>query len=224
MQLRKVSCNIGLAYSSAFSAIVSVLMPRWYGKPNVRVNGFVDERFKDMSNIFRENFVDGFERDGSHLSVYHKGYLVVDLWAGMADTSKAKLWTRIHRQGQLRWDDKVTKYWKQYGQNGKENTTVEHILSHQSGLPYIDEKILISDVVNKSSLLAKLAAAKAIWEPGTATGYHISLEQFFEEEIAEPNGLDISIGLKTAEVPHKLSFLSLPDSWEVVRDIWWTLE
>uniref|UniRef100_A0A915D461 Beta-lactamase-related domain-containing protein n=1 Tax=Ditylenchus dipsaci TaxID=166011 RepID=A0A915D461_9BILA len=135
------------------------------------------------------------------------------------------------------------KYWKQYGQNGKENTTVEHILSHQSGLPYIDEKILISDVVNKSSLLAKLAAAKAIWEPGTATGYHMltqgwlidgliqavdhkkrSLEQFFEEEIAEPNGLDISIGLKTAEVPHKLSFLSLPDSWEVVRDIWWTLE
>uniref|UniRef100_A0A915D396 Uncharacterized protein n=1 Tax=Ditylenchus dipsaci TaxID=166011 RepID=A0A915D396_9BILA len=77
---------------------VSVLMPRWYGKPNVRVNGFVDERFKDMSNIFRENFVDGFERDGSHLSVYHKAIWWVDLWAGMADTSKAKLWTGIHRQ------------------------------------------------------------------------------------------------------------------------------
>lgn len=36
-------------------------------------------------------------------------------------------------QGHLSYEDKVVDYWPEYGQHGKENTTVEHVMTHMVG-------------------------------------------------------------------------------------------
>ena len=68
------------------------------------------------------------------------------------------LWFRDHKQhrtkaavalcahvlidkGLLNSQEKVTKYWPEYGKNGKEDTTVEMLLNHSAGLPALKTKV-----------------------------------------------------------------------------------
>jgi CubicO group peptidase (beta-lactamase class C family) len=113
----------------------------------------------------------------------------VDLYAGYAETSAKREWTRQTRtllfsaskaisalcvaklvdQGYLDWDDLVTKHWPEYGANGKENTTIQHVLSHQAGVPYIEDDLYYEDVSEMQSVLDKLSNATPIWEPGSVS-------------------------------------------------------
>lgn len=91
------------------------------------------------------------ERDGASFAVFHKDKLVVNFYGGMADTKTQRLWTEDTRtlmfsttkavsslcialmvnRGQLNYSDPVTKYWPEYGLNGKHETTIQQVLSHQ---------------------------------------------------------------------------------------------
>lgn len=33
--------------------------------------------------------------------------------------------------GLIKWDDEVSKFWREYAQNGKKHTTIDHVLAHQ---------------------------------------------------------------------------------------------
>ena len=141
-------------------------------------------------------------------------------------------------RGYLNYDDPVSKYWPEFGQNGKENTTIRQVLGHEAGLPYIEEIIDFEDAEgNATGALRKLAAAKPLWKPGTGTGYHPvtygwlvdgivrgadpyrrTLQQFFKEEIADQFNLDISIG-SSPEDTHRIAYLTNPGILEIIRDI-----
>ena len=76
---------------------------------------------------------------------------VVDLWGGYADKESARLWKKdtmnvafsttkavaalcvgkLVDEGRLSWDDLVTKYWPEFGKNGKANITVRWIMAHR---------------------------------------------------------------------------------------------
>jgi CubicO group peptidase (beta-lactamase class C family) len=108
----------------------------------------------NKSNIYRSNFIEGLERDGASFAVFHKGKLVVDLWSGTANTKSQLPWTEDTRtflfsttkaisslcialmvdRGELNWEDSVSDYWPEYALNGKENTTIQQVLSHQVSL------------------------------------------------------------------------------------------
>lgn len=95
--------------------------------------------------------MEGRERDGAALAVFHRGRPVLDLFAGWADTARALPWRRDTRallfsvtkplaalclallvdRGHLAWDDLVSKHWPEYGVRGKQNTSVAHVLAHQ---------------------------------------------------------------------------------------------
>ncbi len=47
-----------------------------------------------MDNNFRQNFADGWEREGAAFAVYQNGKLVVDLWGGYADEYAMRQWKR----------------------------------------------------------------------------------------------------------------------------------
>lgn len=105
-------------------------------------------------------------------------------------------------------------------------------------MPYIEDHISLEDAQgNSTQVLRKLAAAKPLWVPGTATGYHPvtygwlidgiirgadpksrTLKQFFKEEIADPYGLDIDIGSDPSET-HRNTYFTLPSIKEYIRDI-----
>jgi len=40
-------------------------------------------------------------------------------------------------KGHLDWDAKVTKYWPEWGKNGKDLITVAEVMRHEGGLPML---------------------------------------------------------------------------------------
>lgn len=125
-----------------FSIAVSAL------QSNVDYNilGTTAAGWDSVRDLFEENFVLG--RDiGASLAAYCQGQLVVDLQGGWFDqsrkipydydtlqlvfsTSKCLVAVAVGlcvQQGLLNYSDRVTQYWSEYGQNGKENTTVADI-------------------------------------------------------------------------------------------------
>ena len=97
--------------------------------------------------------MDGWEREGAAVAVYHKGNLVVDLQGGFADASSLSPWTPETRtvifsatkavgalcvailvdRGHVRYEDLVTSFWPEFGQNGKETITLDWIMTHRVG-------------------------------------------------------------------------------------------
>lgn len=129
---------------------------------------------------------------GASVSVVHRGEIVVDLWGGHTDASKANEWQRdtlvnvwsstktmtalcmllLVDRGLLDVDAPVAKYWPEFATNGKDNVLVRHIMSHTAGLPGWDEPIDVSVLYDWDKACALLAAQATWWEPGDGSGYH----------------------------------------------------
>ena len=195
------------------------------------INGKCDEKFAQVRDAFAANFESGKEV-GASFSATVEGETVVDLWGGYTDARTASLWERdtianvwsttkimtstcahmLVDRGLLEIDKPVSSYWPEFGQAGKENIPVRYILTHQSGVSSVEEPLPIETFYDWDLMVAKLAAQKPLWEPGTRHGYHAlsfgylvgelvrritgkTLGQFFREEVAQPLGADFHIGL-----------------------------
>lgn len=203
----------------------------------IKINGHVAPGFEGVRDVFTAQFESGAEI-GASFAVFRDGDYLVDLWAGHADKAKTKAWMRdtlpnvwsttkavtalcfalLVERGQLSYDDKVVKYWPEFGAHGKDQLTIGQVLSHQAGLSTLRDPISTEDLYDSEGLAARMAAAKPLWEPGTRSGYHAitfaypaaelvrritgkTLGQFFREEIAEPWKIDFYIGLPESEEP-----------------------
>lgn len=91
---------------------------------------------------------------GISVAVYHQGTLIIDAVAGHVERDGKRvshetlfpvfsvtkgitalaLHIRVER-GQVDLHSPVARYWPEFGAAGKENITVEHVLSHRSGVP-----------------------------------------------------------------------------------------
>ena len=119
-----------------------------------------------------------------------------------------------HSRGWLDYNERVTTYWPEFAQNGKEHITVRQLLDHQAGLFAFDEPVDKEAVADLDHLAEILARQKPAWIPGDRQGYHAislgfyegellrridpqhrSLGQFFQDEIAGPLGEDFYIRL-----------------------------
>ncbi len=129
----------------------------------------------------------------------------VMLWysSGKPVTTVAVL--QLWEQGRLRLDDRVGDFIDGWG-GGKERCTIRHVLTHTGGFPMyrdpaFDEEVPYADAI------ARIAASRAMWEPGTAAGYHPvtgwkvlgaiveavdgrPIERYVREEILTPLELD----------------------------------
>ncbi|WP_332642201.1 serine hydrolase domain-containing protein [Aeromicrobium sp.] len=194
------------------------------------VQGSCDPRFQSVREEFERNFADRGEV-GAAVCVMLDGEPVVDLWGGVADPATDAAWvedtpvmvfsstkgmtsTAAHvliDRGQIDINAPVARYWPEFAKAGKENVTVRHLLTHQSGLATWQEQLGDLDFYNWERVTQLLADQEPFWEPGTRTGYHaltygylvgevvrrvsgLSLGTFFDQEIAQPLGLDAWIG------------------------------
>jgi len=155
------------------------------------IDGFCEERFKSVKEVFQSNFDDNLEV-GASFAVTLNGKHVVDLWGGYANAAKTKEWKKntivnvysttkvmtaicIHiliDRGLLDLDAPVAKYWPEFAQAGKENLPVRYLLSHTSGLAGWDKHFRSKKLYNWDLMVELLAAQKPWWEPGTKSGYH----------------------------------------------------
>jgi CubicO group peptidase (beta-lactamase class C family) len=125
-----------------------------------------------------------------------------------------------HSQGLFDYDERISKYWPEFAQQGKEKITVRQLLAHQAGLFAFDELGDRSTLADPDRLAVVLARQKPAWEPGTQQAYHAltlgyyesellrrvdrkgrTLGQFFQDEVATPLGLDFYIRLPE-EIPN----------------------
>ena len=110
----------------------------------------------------------------------------------------------------------VAQYWPEFAQRGKQDITVASVLGHRSGVIGPRTSMHWSDTTDWDRVCADLAAAEPWWPPGTAQGYHMvsfgfilgevvrrvtgrTIGQYLRTEIAEPMGIDVHIGLPTAD-------------------------
>ena len=219
---------------------------------DVTVEGFAEPEFEEVREAFIENFR-RLNELGAACCIYYHGEKVVDLWGGIRNRATGEPWEEetmalvfsstkgmaglamalAHSRGLFEYDECVSTYWPEFGQEGKEAITVRQLLSHQAGLFALDERPDRSLVADLDRLAVVLARQRPAWEPGTRQAYHgitlgfyesellrrvdpehRSLGQFFQEEIADPLGLEFYIQLPE-EIPNsRLAPLERP------RNMW----
>uniref|UniRef100_A0A0M3IJH3 Beta-lactamase domain-containing protein n=2 Tax=Ascaris TaxID=6251 RepID=A0A0M3IJH3_ASCLU len=158
----------------------------------VLVDGDCDSRFNAVKQVFRDNFVYGWESEGAAFAVYLRGEKVIDLWGGYADASSRRRWkddtmtlifsctksvcaicfALLVDRGLVAYEDLVTKYWPEFGQSGKETITIDQLLSHQAGLAFVDGVIEEADVKDWTRMSKLFEKQAPNWAPGDCVGYH----------------------------------------------------
>jgi CubicO group peptidase (beta-lactamase class C family) len=212
------------------------------------VKGHVSRGFEAVREAFADNFVRRRECGGA-CCAYYQGEKVVDLWGGIRNKQTGEPWEQdtmvivysatkglaamslaiAHSRGWLDYDERVSTYWPEFAQQGKERITVRQLLGHQAGLFAFDEPVDRRVVADLDRLAVVLARQKPTWEPGTRQAYHAitlgyyesellrridprhrSLGQFFQDEIASPLGLDVYIRLPDTIPNSRLATIARP--------------
>jgi CubicO group peptidase (beta-lactamase class C family) len=212
------------------------------------IQGDVSRGFEAVREAFAENFVRRHELGGA-CCAYRRGEKVVDVWGGIRNVKTGEPWERdtmvivysttkglaamtlavAHSRGWLDYEERVSAYWPEFAQQGKERITVRQLLAHQAGLFALDEPVGRDVVADLDRLAVVLARQRPAWEPGTRQAYHAitlgyyesellrrvdpqhrSLGQFFHDEIASPLGLDVYIRLPEAIPSSRLATIVAP--------------
>jgi CubicO group peptidase (beta-lactamase class C family) len=208
-------------------------------RTHVAISGHAEPGFEAVREAFVENFARRNEL-GAACCIYYRGEEVVDLWGGVRNKRTGEPWEEdtmvcvfsttkglsglalalAHSRGLFDYDERISKYWPEFAQQGKDKITVRQLLAHQAGLFAFDEtgdKRIVADL---DRLAVVLARQKPAWEPGARQAYHAitlgyyegellrrvdprrrSLGQYFQDELAAPLGLDFYIRLPE-EIPN----------------------
>ena len=92
-------------------------------------------------------------------------------------------------QGHLSYDSKITEYWPEFGQNGKENLTVSDVLKHESGLMKFNKVIpmeyLTTEAIKQNKMGEFIENEKCyfVTDPAHKRQYHMFSRDMITNEI-----------------------------------------
>ena len=200
----------------------------------MNIYGECENQFSEVKELFNE--LHSTDREiGSSFAVYKNGKPIIDIWGGYSDKDRQNKWEKdtlatvwsttkgvaaitlayAYEKGLFDYEEKVSKYWPEFGCNGKEDITVGMLVSHQAGICGSNAES-VEDYYDQKIMAEELAQMTPIWEPGTASGYHSmtygwltseliiritgkTLGNYFKDEIGDPNQIDFHIGLPESE-------------------------
>lgn len=182
-----------------------------------------------LADLFQENFTK-YDELGASVCIWRDGKIVASLGDGFWDREESRKWTTETRvliwsatkglastcllhlcdQQKIALSRRVAEFWPEYGGNGKADTTLLHVLSHQSGQPALRNREI--SFLEREAVAEALAGQEPFWKPGSAHGYHartygflvdelvrriagINIGAYFRNVFATPLGLDLWIGL-----------------------------
>ena len=150
--------------------------------------GWTAPGFEGVRDAFARNFDEGTEV-GAAFSAYHRGQKVVDLWGGIADEAhrppvgggldRPRLLDHQGPDGRLREQARAggparrrrpgrAVLARVRRRRARRTCPVSYLLSHQVGLPDVDGKMTLDDVLAWDPVVEALAAQAPLWEPGIA--------------------------------------------------------
>ncbi|KAF2180145.1 beta-lactamase/transpeptidase-like protein [Zopfia rhizophila CBS 207.26] len=194
---------------------------------------------------------------GIGVAAYYRGRLVVDAIAGtVAKTSTEPVTKKtlfpifsvtkgitalaVHIQADRRLldvNDPISKYWPEFGINGKENITIEQALSHRAGIPQMPPGVTPQLMADWEWMVKHVAESKPIFPPGQANAYHVlvwgwilgevvrrtdpahrQFDIFIHQEICKPLGVtDFYLGVPSTELA-RVATLSGGNSFAMVDE------
>lgn len=139
--------------------------------------------------------------------------------ANIFSTTKAVTSLCVQRavdQGLLDLQREVRYYWPEFNRPDKRDILVAWLLNHRAGLPAIRDPLPDEALFDWGWMTRALVEQTPWWTPGTRHGYHpvtwgwlvgevfrravgITVGQYLREEISDPLGLDLHIGLPAAQ-------------------------
>ena len=189
-----------------------------------------DDLAERIRPLFEENFC-RFGELGAAVSIWRGGESVLELQGGFRDARRETPWTRetivlfwsatkglgsacllhVLQERSIALAQRAAEFWPEFAQGGKETITFAQLLSHQAGLPALDESV---DVVDYAAVVRALEKQNrsghrdGTWLPRahlwlsprrTRAADRIAIADYWREVFAEPLALDIWIGLPAEE-------------------------
>ena len=153
------------------------------------IDGEVAAGFEEVRVQFERNFRERGEL-GAAVAAYWRGEKVVDLWGGRRAPDTDKPWRAdtmvlvlsatkglaamtlalANARGWLDYDERVERYWPEFGQAGKRAITVRQLLDHEAGLVLLDETLTIDQMEDLDGVAHLIARQRPAWPPGTRHG------------------------------------------------------
>ncbi|KAF9213765.1 hypothetical protein CPC16_008091 [Podila verticillata] len=157
---------------------------------------------------------------GGSLAVFTDGVPVIDLYAGFKDLKGTQVYdnttlqhvyscgkavegiiiARLVQSGFLNYDAKVTDYWPEFGQNGKEDIRLVDIMTHEAGVFFLDDdtkELSWNSLKDKEAFSARLAKQAHYFgkdHKGHKRAYHAITRGWYLNEIVrrvDPQGRTI---------------------------------
>jgi CubicO group peptidase (beta-lactamase class C family) len=149
--------------------------------------------WQPVVDAFAANFNEG--EQGAGVALYHRGELVVNIWAGERSNRLAGIsgqpWQentivnifsagkglvalcvlQLVEQGKLTLDSPIADYWPEFAQGDKAKITVRDVLCHRSGLSAFHQHIADDQIFNWDSMTAAIASETPWWTPNEGQGY-----------------------------------------------------
>ncbi|KAG0242100.1 beta-lactamase/transpeptidase-like protein [Mortierella sp. GBAus27b] len=143
---------------------------------------------------------------GGSLAVFVDGRPVIDVYAGSKDLEGTIPYTnqtlqqvyssgkavegiviaRLVQQGLLDYDKKVSEYWPEFGQNGKENVRLVDVMVHESGVFYLDEEhsaLTWESLADTESFSERLASQRHYFDGQPTRAYQALSRGWYLNEI-----------------------------------------
>jgi CubicO group peptidase (beta-lactamase class C family) len=201
---------------------------------DMHVGGYVAQGFEAVRDAFAANLSNG-EELGATFSVVKDGQTIVDLYGGVRNEEKSEalgpddlfnVWSTTKGlcalclamavdRGLIDYAAPVAHYWPEFGVNGKDQISVETLLSHRGGITGAYWEATEADMADNRAYAARLATQAPLYGPGKESAYNAgifglwvnellirtdgrSVAQFFREEVAIPLDVDVWIALPEA--------------------------
>ena len=225
--------------------------------------GTVAPGYELVRTLFEQHLSDGIE-DRAQCCVYVKGIKVVDLWGTSPHTPKQERETikydggsiqnvfsstkvltslviaMLVDRGRLKYEQKVMDIWPEYGQKGKESTTVVQVMRHEAGLFRFEASLKATDLtaarIKEGAVSDTIAAEFPEHVPGEKRVYHTmtrgwivneivrradvkkrTIGEFLQDEIGIPLGIENELLIGTPDHLHakiaRLKDVSVWWSW-----------
>jgi CubicO group peptidase (beta-lactamase class C family) len=139
-----------------------------------------------------DKYVAEGKQRGLQIAVYHRGKMVVDAWAGVADVASgrpvdgdtlfpvysvtkgiaATLANLVVERGLVAYDTPMVKVWPEFAAKGKETITFQHALTHQAGLPNLPAGLDHGTLCNWDAMCKAMAEETPVVPPASKWQYH----------------------------------------------------